>query len=98
MEYLIPAAMVILLVAAFVTFLTLYSTRKGGPGEIDRNADDSTDARPGMGADSATDLGDTDQLADEAGSDSPERGRFVRDDTAEHDTRPASERLADRSF
>lgn len=97
MEYLIPAALVVLVVAAFVTFVALYSTRKGGPGEIDRNAGDSGDARPGMGADSATALGDTDQLADEAGSESPSPSRFERD-TGEDDDRPASERLADRSF
>jgi hypothetical protein len=99
MEYLIPAALVVLLVAGFVTFVAMYSTRKGGPGELDRNASDSGDARPGMGADSASPLGDTDQLADQPGSDSPEpSGRFDRDGEAERDRRPESERLADRGF
>ena len=98
MEYLIPAALVVLVVAAFVTFIALYSTRKGGPGELDRNADDSGDARPGMGADSATALGDSDQLADEAGSESPSTKRFDRASEQDRDRRPESERLADRSF
>ena len=98
MEYLIPAALVILLVAGFVLFTSLYTVRKGGPGEVDRNASDSGDARPGMGADSATALGDTDQLSDAPegqDTESSDRGpRFQRD--AGTDTRPESEKLADR--
>jgi hypothetical protein len=98
MEYLIPAAIVVLVVAAFVTFVSLYSVRKGGPGEHDRNAGDSGDARPGMGADSATPLGDTDQLSDApAGTEGTGGGRFQRDE-GERDTRPESEKLADRGF
>lgn len=100
MEYLIPAALVVLVVAGFVLFISLYSVRKGGPGEIDRNAADSEDARPGMGADSATDLGDTDQLSDAPAAAERERGRFERssEDDAEPDRRPESEKLADRGF
>ena len=102
MEYLIPAALVILLVAAFVAFVSFYSVRKGGPGEVDRKADDSGDAKPGLGADSATDLGDTDQLSDaprggtDGGADATgaSGGRFERE--GETDTRPESEKLADR--
>ena len=96
----IPAALVILIVTGFVTFVALYSTRKGGPGEIDRNTADSEDARPGMGADSATDLGDTDQLSDAPTAAERGRGRFERssEDDAEPDRRPESEKLADRGF
>jgi len=51
-----------------------------------------------MGADSATPLGDTDQLSD-APTDTgdPGGGRFRRGE-AERDTRPESEKLADRGF
>ena len=98
MEYLIPAALVILLVAGFVLFMSLYTVRKGGPGEVDRNASDSDDTRPGMGADSETALGDTDQLSDAPGgqdSEGSDRGaRVERDGGA--DARPESETLADR--
>jgi hypothetical protein len=101
MEYLIPAAIILIAVTAFVTFITLYTTRKGGPGEVDRSAADASDARPGMGADSATDLGDTDQLSQEqTGGETHARGRFERKPGARERTvdAPDSEKLADRSF
>lgn len=65
MEYLIPAGLVLLTVAGFVVFTTFYATRKGGPGEVDRSAEDSGDSLPGQGTDSSTALGDTDQLSQE---------------------------------
>ena len=94
MEYLIPVALLVLLVGGFVTFVAMYSASKGGPGENDRNAADSTDARPGMGTDDVTDLGDTDQLSDV----STEGGRFKRESESEPHTvdAPESERLANR--
>jgi len=101
MEYLIPAALVLLVATAFVTFLALYSTRKGGPGEVDRSAGDASDARPGAGADSATDLGDTDQLSQEqTGGETHRRGRFERERSGRERevAPPASEKLADRGF
>jgi hypothetical protein len=93
MEYLIPVALLVLLVGGFVTFVAMYSASKGGPGEHDRNAADSTDARPGMGTDAVTDLGDTDQLSDVS-----EGGRFTRETQPEPHTvdAPESERLANR--
>jgi hypothetical protein len=100
MEYLIPAGLVLIAVTAFVIFVTLYSTRKGGPGEADRNAGDSRDTRPGMGADSATPLGDTDQLSQEqTGGETHTSGRFARDPERPREVDPPrSEQLADRGF
>jgi hypothetical protein len=108
MEYVIPAALVMLVIGGFVTFIAFYSTRKGGPGELDRNADDSGDASPGMGADESTALGSSDQLAQERSGAEPtehdrdrdterahDAGRFSRDE--ERDVAPPrSESLADR--
>ena len=98
MEYLIPAALLVLLVAGFVAFVSLYSVRKGGPGEADRNAGDSRDVRPGMGADSRTPFGDTDQHSDapEGIGESTGSGRFESAGQEDRDRRPESEKLADR--
>lgn len=100
MEYVIPAVLLLIAVTAFVLFVTLHSTRKGGPGEVDRNAADSGDARPGMGADSATPLGDTDQLSQEqTGGETHATRRFEREADRERAVeRPRSEQLADRGF
>jgi hypothetical protein len=65
MEYLIPLTLLLLVVTGFVLFITFYSTNKGGPGEIDRSADETGDSSPGMGADQSTALGSSDQLAQE---------------------------------
>jgi hypothetical protein len=56
MTYVIVAIVVILLVAGFVTFLTLNATNKGGPNM------DGDEGAPGMGTDE-TPLGDTSQHA-----------------------------------
>jgi hypothetical protein len=112
MEYVIPAVIVALLVAGFVTFLVLNATRKSG------SVAGRQDEAPGIGQDE-TPLGDTAEHAGEqtergttAGD--PEQGRFERADPvrAAHvgrpgegegrerlefeDEHPASERLADR--
>lgn len=97
MEYLIPAALVLLVVTAFVVAITLYTTRKGGAGSEDRSAADATDASPGPGADDATDLGDTDQLHDVQRERSPGATGDGGSD-ADESLRPESEKLADRSF
>ena len=112
MEYVIPAVLVLLLVAGFVTFLVLNATRKSGPAA-------RGDRPPGIGADDETPLGDTTEHAGdqtEAGTTArdPEQSRFERDDPAEaahvgrpgegegreriefDDERPRSERLANR--
>lgn len=94
MEYLIPVVLLVLLVGGFVTFVALYSAGKGGPGEADRSAGDSTGTAPGMGADDATDLGDTDQLSD-VQSNGARFDRTPQEHTVEP---PESERLADRPF
>jgi hypothetical protein len=109
MEYVIPAAIVVLVVGGFVTFIAFYSTRTGGPGELDRNADDSGDATPGMGADESTALGSSDQLAQEQSDSEPtdheqhgdgqrthDAGGLDRDDEPDV-APPRSETLADRS-
>jgi hypothetical protein len=59
MEYVIPALIVILLIAGFVTFLVVNATEKGGP-----NAE-GEGSPPGIGADDETPLGDTTQHAGE---------------------------------
>jgi hypothetical protein len=89
MEYVIPAVVVVLLVAGFVTFLVLNATRKGSP------AARGEETAPGIGADDQTPLGDTTEHAGEqteAGTTArdPEQGRSTRDDPAEaaHTGRP----------
>jgi hypothetical protein len=111
MEYVIPAVLVLLLVAGFVTFLVLNATRKSG-------SVGGREEPPGIGQDE-TPLGDTAEHAGEqteAGTTArdPEQRRFDRDDPSEaahvgrpgegegherldfEDERPRSERLADR--
>ena len=111
MVYVIPAVIVVLLVAGFVTFLVLNTTRKGGA-----VADD--EQPPGIGED-RTPLGDTSEHAGEqsqhgATVDDPEQDRGTRQDPSDaahighpgegegrerlefDDERPRSERLADR--
>jgi hypothetical protein len=110
MEYVIPAVIVVLLIAGFVTFLVLNATRKSGP-----VADRPDEGPPGIGQDE-TPLGDTTEHAGEqtehgTTAREPEQGRFDRDAAAhrarpgegegeerlEFDgERPASERLANR--
>jgi hypothetical protein len=59
MEYVIPAVLVILLVAGFVTFLVLNATKKSGP-----VAETDDEGAPGIGQD-PTPLGDTTEHAGE---------------------------------
>jgi hypothetical protein len=89
MEYVIPAVLVLLLVAGFVTFLVLNATRRSGP-----VAAGGEERPPGIGQD-ATPLGDTSEHAGEqteAGTTAqdPEQGRLERDDPtrAAHVARP----------
>jgi hypothetical protein len=89
MEYVIPAVIVLLLVAGFVTFLVLNATRKSGPVASGRD-----ERPPGIGQDE-TPLGDTAEHAGEqteAGrtAGDPEQARFERDDPGEaaHVARP----------
>jgi hypothetical protein len=112
MEYVIPAVLVLLLVAGFVTFLVLNATRKSGP------AAGGDERPPGIGQDE-TPLGDTAEHAGEqteAGTTArdPEQAQFERDEPSEaahvgrpgegegrerlefEDERPRSERLANR--
>jgi hypothetical protein len=112
MEYVIPAVIVVLLVAGLVTFLVVNATRKGGP-----VADEPAEG-PGIGEDE-TPLGDTREHAGEqtehgATADDPEQRPVGHDDAGEaahvarpgegegrerlefDDERPRSERLADR--
>jgi hypothetical protein len=82
MEYVIPAVLVLLLVAGFVTFLVLNATRKSGPVAAGRD-----ERPPGIGPDE-TPLGDTSEHAGEqteAGTTArdPERARFEREDPSE---------------
>ncbi|MGH2945430.1 MAG: hypothetical protein ACRDPC_04075 [Solirubrobacteraceae bacterium] len=58
MGYVIAAVVVVLVVAGFVAFLVLNSTRKGGPNPRGGGP-------PGVGPDEQTPLGDTDQHAGE---------------------------------
>ena len=69
MEYVIPAVLVILLVAGFVTFLVLNATRKSGPVAAGRD-----ERPPGIGRDE-TPLGDTTEHAGEQ----TEQGITARD-------------------
>ena len=112
MEYVIPAVIVVLLIAGFVTFMVLNATRKSGA------VADRGDEGPGIGQDE-TPLGDTEEHAGEqtehgTTAQDPEGTRFDRDDpdAAAHRARPGegegreqlefdgerprSERLADR--
>ena len=89
MEYVIPAVLVLLLVAGFVTFLVLNATRKSGP------AAGRDERPPGIGKDEETPLGDTTEHAGEqteAGTTArdPEQAEFDRDDPekAAHVGRP----------
>jgi hypothetical protein len=82
MEYVIPAVLVLLLVAGFVTFLVLNATRRSGSAGTGR-----ADGGPGIGQDE-TPLGDTAEHAGEqteAGTTArdPERARFERADPTE---------------
>ena len=106
MEYLIPIIVVLVLVSAAVTFVVLNATRKSKPSE----AQDSEDSDPKtMAASDPSPLGDT---TEHAGDQSQEghtvRGpegegeQGVSEDADDgdeerpRDTRPESERLADR--
>ena len=89
MEYVIPAVLVLLLVAGFVAFLVLNATRKSGP-----VADRPDERPPGIGPD-ATPLGDTVEHAGEQTEEGttardPEEGRAERadPDAAAHVGRP----------
>jgi hypothetical protein len=82
MEYVIPAVLVLLLVAGFVTFLVLNATRKSGPA-----AAGGDERPPGIGQDE-TPLGDTAEHAGEqtdAGTTArdPEQSGGERDDPAD---------------
>jgi hypothetical protein len=90
MEYVIPAVLVLLLVAGFVTFLVFNATRKSGP--VAAGGDEGP---PGIGQDEETPLGDTPEHAGEqteAGTTArdPEEARFERVDPGEaaHVKRP----------
>jgi hypothetical protein len=85
MEYLIPAVLVLLLVAGFSAFLVINAMRKSGP-----VADRADEGPPGIGPDD-TPLGDTDQ---HAGRQTAEGA--TADEPEPEDDRPRSERLANR--
>jgi hypothetical protein len=94
MEYVIPAVIVVLLVAGFVTFLVLNAANRGGsnPGA----------PPPGIGQDE-TPLGDTDEHAGEQSvhgttARDPEEARFQRPDpdAAAHVARPGEGEGAER--
>jgi hypothetical protein len=112
MEYVIPAVIVVLLIAGFVTFMVLNATRKSGA------VAERGDEGPGIGQDD-TPLGDTGEHAGEQNDRgtterTPEGARFARGDPdaaaprgrpgegegrerLEFDgERPAPERVADR--
>jgi hypothetical protein len=89
MEYVIPAVIVLLLIAGFVTFLVLNATKKSGP-----VAEREDEGPPGMGQDE-TPLGDTTEHAGEqtehgVTARDPEHDDFDRDDpdAAAHRARP----------
>src|SRR5918994_573978 len=89
MEYVIPAILVILLVAGFVTFLVLNAAKKGGP-----NAEGES-GPPGMGADE-TPLGDTSQHAGEQtpeGTTPPRPRRIWRARARARAPRPSNSRV-----
>jgi hypothetical protein len=96
MAYVIPAVLVVLAIAGFVTFIVLNATNKSGPA--------AKDDAPGIGADE-TPLGDTTQHAGEqtrdgatvgthgaSGSDSDQADR----DAAAHVARPGEGEGAER--
>ena len=106
MGYVIAAVVVVVVVAGFVTFLVLNSTRKGGPNPRGGGP-------PGVGPDEGTPLGDTDQHAGRQTREgetveAPETGRGERGGTAGgegglggeaeggRDVTPESERMANR--
>ena len=105
MEYLIPIILVLLLVSGAVTFAVLNATRKSKPSEAENSEDSDPQT---MAASDPSPLGDTTEHAGEQSHEgetveAPEgegRGDGPRggSDTAEgdSDTRPESERLADR--
>jgi len=89
MEYVIPAVLVLLLIAGFTTFLVLNATKKSGP-----VADRPDEGPPGIGPDE-TPLGDTTEHAGEQTEEGttahdPEEGRLERPDpdAAAHVGRP----------
>jgi hypothetical protein len=89
MEYVIPAVLVLLAIAGFVTFFVLNATKKSGP------AADADEGAPGIGADD-TPLGDTTEHAGEQSREGvttsdPEAGAAERSsdpDSAAHVGRP----------
>jgi len=86
MGYAIAAIILILAIAAFVTFLVLNATKKSGP------AADGDDDSPGIGRDE-TPLGDTTEHAGEQSSEGvtigdPEHGGRGGPDAAAHRARP----------
>jgi hypothetical protein len=92
MGYLIAAILVLLLVAAFVTYLVLNATRRSGSAGP---ADPGAEGNPaGIAAPDESPLGDTTQHsgADAEGG----RAREPRESEQSTDTRPESERLANR--
>ena len=107
MEYLIPILLVLLLVSGVVTFMVLNATKQSKPSEA-QNSEDSDPKT--MAASDPSPLGDTTEHAGEqsqAGEtvEGPEgegtRGESSSSDDAgseesREDTRPESERLANR--
>jgi hypothetical protein len=107
MGYVIAGILVLLLVAAFVTFFVINATKKSGrAGPSDPGAEGSP---PGIASPDPSPLGDTTQHAGEqwegATADDPERNAGERGDGDDEPrvgdagpeaTRPASERLANR--
>jgi len=92
MGYLIAAILVLVLVAGFVTYLVLNATRRsGGAGPPDPGAEGHP---AGIAAPDDSPLGDTTQHSG-AGAEGG-RGLEPRDSEHSTDTRPESERLANR--
>ena len=108
MEYLIPIMLVLLLVAGAVTFLVMNATRKSKPSEAESGGDSDPKT---MAATDSSPLGDTTEHAGDQSQEgetvrAPE-GEGERERSASGgesggaekrsgDTRPESERLADR--
>ena len=106
MEYLIPIMLVLLLVAGAVTFVVMNATRKSKPSE----AESSEDSDPKtMAATDSSPLGDTTEHAGDQsqegetvrapegeGEGSASGGDSGGAEKRSGDTRPESERLADR--
>ena len=106
MEYLIPIMVVLLLVSGAVTFLVLNATRKSKPSEA-ANSEDSDPKT--MAASDPSPLGDTTEHAGDQSQEGQtvrgpegegEKGAGEGEDDADEerpaDTRPDSERLANR--